>query len=48
MTSFRPIEQGVSTDLRGELTYAGYLHLDELLSAQQPLSDHHDEMLFII
>ena len=48
MTSYRPIEDGVATDLQGELTYAGYLHLDALLSAQQPLSDHHDEMLFII
>src|SRR5437763_6086633 len=30
------------------MTYADYLKLDQLLSAQQPLSDHHDEMLFII
>ena len=30
------------------MTYADYLHLDQLLSAQQPLSDLHDEMLFII
>jgi tryptophan 2,3-dioxygenase len=30
------------------ITYADYLHLDELLSAQQPLSDLHDEMLFIV
>src|SRR4029079_14752623 len=30
------------------MTYAEYLHLDELLSAQQPLSDLHDEMLFIV
>ncbi|KQX71776.1 MULTISPECIES: tryptophan 2,3-dioxygenase [Aeromicrobium] len=44
----RPIEDGVATDLRGELTYAGYLHLPTLLSAQQPVSDHHDEMLFIV
>ncbi|TXL62211.1 tryptophan 2,3-dioxygenase [Aeromicrobium terrae] len=48
MTSYRPIEEGVATDLRGELTYASYLRLDELLSAQQPVSDHHDEMLFIV
>jgi tryptophan 2,3-dioxygenase len=44
----RPIEDGVATDLRGELTYAGYLQLPTLLSAQQPVSDHHDEMLFIV
>src|SRR5678815_4343513 len=30
------------------ITYADYLHLDELLSAQHPLSELHDEMLFII
>jgi tryptophan 2,3-dioxygenase len=44
----RPIEEGVATDLRGELTYAGYLQLPTLLAAQRPVSDHHDEMLFII
>jgi tryptophan 2,3-dioxygenase len=30
------------------ITYADYLKLDELLSAQQPLSSLHDEMLFIV
>ena len=30
------------------MTYADYLKLDQLLSAQQPLSELHDEMLFII
>src|SRR5438270_918090 len=30
------------------MTYADYLQLDQLLSAQRPLSDRHDEMLFII
>ena len=30
------------------MTYADYLKLDQLLSAQQPLSDLHDEMLFIV
>ncbi|MGE5561795.1 MAG: tryptophan 2,3-dioxygenase [Bacillota bacterium] len=30
------------------MTYADYLKLDELLSAQQPLSQLHDEMLFIV
>ncbi|KAF1686689.1 tryptophan 2,3-dioxygenase [Pseudoxanthomonas broegbernensis] len=46
----RPLEPGIHTDLQGRMTYAGYLHLDRLLSAQQPLSQppHHDEMLFII
>ena len=45
--NIRPLEDGIERDLRG-LNYASYLHLDELLGAQQPLSDHHDEMLFII
>ncbi|QJQ31981.1 tryptophan 2,3-dioxygenase [Sphingomonas lacunae] len=30
------------------MTYGRYLGLDQLLSAQHPLSDEHDEMLFII
>lgn len=46
----RELEQGIQTDLRGRLTYTGYLCLDQLLTAQKPLSKpvHHDEMLFII
>ncbi len=44
------LEPGVHTDLAGKLTYSRYLALDELLSAQRPLSNppHHDELLFII
>lgn len=30
------------------LTYASYLALDEILTAQKPRSDEHDELLFII
>ena len=30
------------------ITYADYLNLDSLLGAQRPLSDLHDEMLFIV
>ena len=46
----RQVEEGVTRDLRGRLTYAGYLDLEKLLDAQHPLSDpeHHDELLFII
>lgn len=49
-----PLEPGIVTDFRDRLSYAGYLHLDRLLSAQQPRSataaqpPRHDEMLFII
>jgi len=45
---YRPLEDDVITDLEGRQTYAGYLRLDMLLAAQQPLSTHHDEMLFIV
>jgi tryptophan 2,3-dioxygenase len=46
----RALEREITTDLRDRLTYAGYLQLETLLSAQMPLSDptHHDELLFII
>ena len=46
----RELETGIHTDLSGRMSYAGYLRLDQLLSAQQRLSDppHHDEMLFIV
>ena len=30
------------------MTYTRYLALDELLAAQRPLSDRHDELLFIV
>jgi tryptophan 2,3-dioxygenase len=48
------LEPGIVTDLRDRLTYGGYLRLDRLLDAQQPLSGddgrppRHDELLFII
>ncbi|WP_222263060.1 tryptophan 2,3-dioxygenase [Modestobacter marinus] len=44
----RPLEEGVTTDFSARMDYAGYLELDTLLSAQRPISDHHDEPLFII
>ena len=46
----RDLEAGIELDLSGRMTYGGYLRLDQLLSAQQPLTSppHHDEMLFIV
>ena len=46
----RELEKSIHRDLSRDDDYTAYLHLDELLSAQKPLSDppHHDEMLFII
>lgn len=48
--SARELEPGIVTDLKGRMTYSGYLQLEQLLSAQKPLSNpvHHDELLFII
>lgn len=46
----RELESDIVTDLRDKMTYSSYLGLDQVLSAQHPLSkpEHHDEMLFII
>ena len=50
----RDLEPGIVTDLKDRLTYGGYLRLDLVLAAQQPLSGvegdapRHDEMLFIV
>lgn len=41
-------EKGIHTDFKNNMTYGEYLQLDGLLSSQDRLSDHHDEMLFII
>ncbi|HTT05603.1 MAG TPA: tryptophan 2,3-dioxygenase family protein [Steroidobacteraceae bacterium] len=41
-------DEQVHWDLGGSQSYAEYLHLDRLFSAQEPLSAEHDEMLFII
>lgn len=46
--SVRPIEDGVTTDLADQQSYGSYLRLDLLLAAQQPVSHHHDELLFIV
>ena len=46
----RPVEDGVVRDFTVNLSYGQYLHLDELLGAQHPVSRpvHHDELLFIV
>ncbi|AMQ04602.1 tryptophan 2,3-dioxygenase [Sporosarcina psychrophila] len=41
-------EKGIHTDFKDNMTYSEYLNLDKLLSSQQRLSGHHDEMLFIV
>lgn len=42
------LEKEIHTDFEKEMSYGSYLKLDKILSSQQRLSDHHDEMLFII
>ncbi len=46
--NFREVEETILTDLKGQMSYGDYLKLDTVLSAQQPLSSEHDEMLFIV
>lgn len=40
--------EGVHWDLGSSQSYGEYLHLERVLSAQQPLSGEHDEMMFIV
>ncbi|OYD09938.1 tryptophan 2,3-dioxygenase [Paludifilum halophilum] len=42
------MESGIHRDFTDDMTYGDYLQLDKILSSQQRLSGHHDEMLFII
>jgi tryptophan 2,3-dioxygenase len=41
-------EEGAQLDFSRDMSYADYLHLDEVLNAQHPLSPDHNEMLFIV
>ncbi|CEG21842.1 Tryptophan 2,3-dioxygenase [Planococcus massiliensis] len=41
-------EKNIRTDFKESMTYGEYLHLDKLLDAQDGVSGHHDESLFII
>lgn len=40
--------ENVHWDFRKDMSYADYLKLNTLLSAQEPLTEHHDETLFIV
>jgi tryptophan 2,3-dioxygenase len=39
---------GAHTDFSAAMSYGDYLQLDAILAAQKPLSDKHDELLFIV
>lgn len=44
----RPAHEGAQLDFRDRMSYSNYLQLDKILTAQKPLSDAHDELLFIV
>jgi tryptophan 2,3-dioxygenase len=46
----RKLDEGIVKDFSSRMSYASYLQLPVLLSAQKPVSvpEHHDELLFII
>ncbi|QGW81423.1 tryptophan 2,3-dioxygenase [Variovorax paradoxus] len=41
-------EEKAQLDFSASMSYGDYLHLDQILNAQHPLSPAHDEMLFIV
>ena len=48
MTRYNPAKDGAQMSFDGRMSYGDYLHIDQILSAQQQLTPAHDEMLFII
>ncbi|MDI3307469.1 MAG: tryptophan 2,3-dioxygenase [Acetobacteraceae bacterium] len=47
MAQGEDLKGGIETDFASRMSYGDYLRLDQLLSAQHPLSGEHDELLFI-
>ena len=45
---YDPAADGAQMRFDGRMSYSDYLRLDKVLDAQEPLSDAHDELLFII
>ena len=45
---YDPSGEGATMSFDGRMSYTDYLRLDDILGAQEPLSEAHDEMLFII
>jgi tryptophan 2,3-dioxygenase len=46
--SHEPSKEGAQMSFDGRMSYSDYLHLERILDAQEPLSEAHDELLFII
>ena len=45
---YDPSKEGAQMSFEGRMSYSDYLSLEKILTAQEPLSTAHDEMLFII
>ena len=45
---YDPSEDGAKMSFRQDMSYGDYLHLDGVIGAQHPLTDAHDELLFIV
>ena len=45
---YDPAAEGATMAFDGRMSYGDYLKLDAILTAQAPLSDAHDELLFIV
>jgi tryptophan 2,3-dioxygenase len=46
--SHDPSKERAQMSFDGRMSYSDYLHLERILDAQEPLSEAHDELLFII
>jgi tryptophan 2,3-dioxygenase len=46
--AYDPAQEGAEMSFTERMSYGDYLHLERVLDAQEPLSDAHDELLFII
>ncbi len=45
---YDPSSEGAEMSFKSQMSYGDYLHLDDILNAQHPISTAHDEMLFIV
>lgn len=46
--AYDPSSEGAKMSFKDAMSYGDYLHIDRILAHQHPLSDAHDELLFII
>jgi len=47
-TTYDPATEGAEMSFREKMSYGDYLRIDQILTAQSPLSQAHDELLFIV